>query len=146
LGRNSGRVSFSLSSRKNSLFDGLQSTGRAPVGGKTEVDMTTLDEVWQNVGRPKVSVVKCDVEGAELQVLEGSTECLRQEKPSVLLEWNKHNLRVYGCQSEAICEFATRHGYQLHAIPSGSKVEGARELALHMAYTENFLLLPQMVA
>ena len=144
VGRNSGRVSFSLSSKENSLFDGLKSTGRVPVGSATEVEMTTLDEIWRNAGRPRVSLIKCDVEGAEMQVLEGAVECLRQEKPSVLLEWNGQNLKAYECPANAICDFAVRNGYSLYSIPSGTKVDSPHELALQMAFTESFLLMPAL--
>jgi FkbM family methyltransferase len=142
VGKGSGRVSFSLSSRKNSLFDGLRPTGRVPAEGKVEVDMTTIDEVWRSAGQPKISVVKCDVEGAELQVLEGAVGCLRHESPSIVLEWQSQNLRAYGCPPEALCEFAASHAYRLYALPQGAVVEGPLELALQMAFTESFLLMP----
>jgi FkbM family methyltransferase len=142
VGREPGRVSFSLSNKKNSLFDGLKPTGRAPVASATEVEMTTLDEIWRNAGRPRVSLIKCDVEGAELQVLEGAAECLRQEKPSVLIEWNGKNLKAYGCPPGAICDFAARNGYSLYSVPNGTKVNDPHELALQMVFTESFLLMP----
>jgi hypothetical protein len=106
--------------------------------------MTTLDEIWRNAGRPRVSLIKCDVEGAEMQVLEGAVECLRQEKPSVLLEWNGQNLRAYECPANAICDFAVRNGYSLYSIPSGTKVDSPHELALQMVFTESFLLMPAL--
>jgi FkbM family methyltransferase len=144
VGRDSGRVSFSLSSKKNSLFDGLKSTGRVPEASAIEVEMTTLDEIWRNAGRPKISVIKVDVEGAELQVLEGAAECLRQEKPSLLLEWNGKNLKAYDCPPNSLCDFAVRNGYGLYSIPNGTKVDGPQELALQMVFTESFLLMPAL--
>jgi FkbM family methyltransferase len=142
VGASSGKVAFSLSSRENSLFDGLRPTGRVPAGKTTEVEMTTIDEVWDTAGRPRVSVVKCDVEGAEMQVLRGASACLRQQKPSVLLEWNRQNLGAHDCPPKALSEFAAQNGYRLYTCPGGIRVEGALELAMHMAFTENFLLMP----
>jgi FkbM family methyltransferase len=50
------------------------------------VPSRTLDAVWKADGRPSVSVVKVDVEGAELSVLKGGRELLAAERPALLLE------------------------------------------------------------
>jgi FkbM family methyltransferase len=50
------------------------------------VPCRTLDAVWEAEGRPSVSVVKIDVEGAELSVLKGGRGLLAQERPALLLE------------------------------------------------------------
>jgi FkbM family methyltransferase len=51
-----------------------------------EVPMTTLDAEWQALGRPEVSVLKIDVEGGELEVLQGASELLAAQRPAILLE------------------------------------------------------------
>jgi FkbM family methyltransferase len=50
------------------------------------VRVVTLDELWQEAGRPKVSVCKIDVEGAELAVLDGAAALLDACRPALLLE------------------------------------------------------------
>jgi FkbM family methyltransferase len=42
----------------------------------SSVDMTTLDAIWIELGRPIVSVVKIDVEGSEATVLRGAAQLL----------------------------------------------------------------------
>jgi FkbM family methyltransferase len=54
--------------------------------GHLRVPITELDTVWESSGQPSVSVLKIDVEGAELDVLRGAERLLRDCKPVVLLE------------------------------------------------------------
>jgi FkbM family methyltransferase len=52
------------------------------------IRMSRLDRIWSECGRPFVTLVKVDVEGAELGVLEGSEDLLRSCSPLVMLEAN----------------------------------------------------------
>jgi FkbM family methyltransferase len=72
-----------------SAFDGLRNTGRKKGGSAVTVPISTLDAEWREVGKPNVSLIKIDVEGAELGVLRGGSECIGQCKPAILLEWTK---------------------------------------------------------
>jgi len=45
-----------------------------------------LDSLWAEFGRPRVALVKVDVEGAELLVLDGAAELLRTCRPVLLVE------------------------------------------------------------
>jgi len=55
-------------------------------GESIRVRCRTLDDVWSDQGRPEVSVVKIDVEGAELTVLKGARQLLAEWRPVLLLE------------------------------------------------------------
>jgi FkbM family methyltransferase len=142
VGATVGKVQFSLSAKENSLFDGIKSTQRVETVRQVELEMTTLDNWWESAGRPKISVIKCDVEGGELDVLNGAQKCLRAERPFVLLEWNAQNLAAYGCPSSALLKYALSEGYKLLAVPSLAQIENETNLTLHMVFTESFLLCP----
>jgi len=45
----------------------------------------TLDDLVAELGLDRVDVIKIDVEGAELDVLEGGTQCLHKLKPRLLI-------------------------------------------------------------
>lgn len=137
-----GTITFTLSSEANSLFDGIRPTQRVASAAQVQVEMTTLDQVWTDLERPRVSVIKIDVEGAESEVLRGAAEVLRAERPFVLLEWNRQNLAAYECPHDFILKFAHTAGYQLLTVPGFHAVESENQLRLHMAFTENFLLSP----
>ncbi|MDQ3955949.1 MAG: FkbM family methyltransferase [Actinomycetota bacterium] len=53
-------------------------------GGDLEVEMTTVDEASERYGVPRL--LKIDVEGAEVDVLQGATSVLKAEKPAVIVE------------------------------------------------------------
>jgi FkbM family methyltransferase len=55
--------------------------------------MKKLDEIWQQVDTPQVTVLKIDVEGGELEVLKGAEELLKVCQPLIMAEANtKENL------------------------------------------------------
>jgi FkbM family methyltransferase len=62
-------------------------------GGHAAVDTTAvesvrLDGVWDDLGRPTVSFMKIDVEGAEASVLRGARAMINSAHPSLLVEAN----------------------------------------------------------
>lgn len=58
-----------------------------------DVPLTTVDLAWAKAGKPAVSVLKIDVEGGELQVLQGAGELLARDHPAILLEaWGAEQL------------------------------------------------------
>lgn len=142
VGATSGVTTFSLSDQTNSLYDGIRSTQRVACQRKVEVPITTLDDTWQSMGRPRVSVIKVDVEGGELAALQGARECLKMERPAVLLEWNRQNLAAYDCAPESLVYFASEMGFELFSLPNLVPITTQRHLKAHMVFTENFLLSP----
>ena len=138
-----GDVDFSVGAPEDSLFDGIRSTRRRQTVAKVQVPVVTIDLFWESRGCPAVSVIKCDVEGAELAVLRGSRQCLKQMRPAVLIEWNAQNLEAYDCAPDSILSFCEETQYRIFSVPAYVEIHDATELALQMMLTENFALLPQ---
>lgn len=143
LGASKGHVSFNLSSPQDGMFDGIKNTGRRQSTSTIQVEQNTLDSVWEDLGRPTVSVIKCDVEGGEMDVLTGASACLAACRPYVLLEWQKQNLEAYKIPRAVLLEFASERGFSVTSVPRLVEVKTARELEIHMAATESFLLSPK---
>ncbi len=144
VGASVGTTSFCLSSHQDSLFDGLKSTHRATLTAKVQVEITTLDVEWDKVRRPLVSVIKCDVEGAELAVLQGAANLIQTCHPAILLEWSLTNLKAYDCDPSELLEWAAQAGYELFALPYAIQMRTSRQLVLSMLTTESFLMLPSL--
>jgi len=142
VGAEPGRVTFSVSETENSLYDGLRNTGRVSQAQTAEVEQTTLDATWKELGTPAVSMIKCDVEGGELAVLQGARECLATSRPAILIECNRQNLEAYGCAPDALVAFSREVNFKLYAVPTLVEVCTAQQLELHMLFTESFLLCP----
>jgi FkbM family methyltransferase len=54
--------------------------------GSVKVPCVTLDDLWEGAGRPLVSFVKIDVEGAEDDVLRGALGMITACRPSLIVE------------------------------------------------------------
>lgn len=57
-------------------------------------------------------LLKCDVEGAELLVLEGAVEFLRRYRPPLLLSVHPPDLPKFGHTTDDVAAFLTAHGYR----------------------------------
>ena len=77
-----------------------------------DVPVTTVDIAWAEAGKPVVCALKVDVEGGELEVLQGASELLQRDHPAVLLEaWGAQQL-------EPIHALLVAAGYTQHQ-PTG---------------------------
>jgi FkbM family methyltransferase len=137
-----GSLEFCTAATELGAFDGFQDTKRAGNTQKVTVPVTTLDAEWEAMGKPPVSFIKIDVEGAEMQTLQGAISCIKHEQPYILLEWNPINLIAYECDPESLLKLADSLGYQVFSVPSLVPVPDFTMLKLQMVKTENFLLVP----
>lgn len=140
VGAKAGEVVFNLSNPSDSLFDGVLPTGRVPSSGTVKVELTTIDHIWGKLGKPQVSVIKCDIEGGESAMLQGAEQCIAACRPALLLEWNPENLAAYGIPPGYLISYAHSHDYHVYSVPSLVRVETLSELKVHMAFSENFML------
>jgi FkbM family methyltransferase len=124
------------------VYEGIRNTGRGGAGTVTRVATTTLDAEWKARNQPKVSLVKIDVEGAELGVLEGALECLSACRPVIVTEWATKNLGAYQIATTAILDLAQKIGYRAYVIPELYPVTDRYAFELQMASRENLLLAP----
>lgn len=145
-GSEPGIVDFFMANPGMGAFDGLRDTKRANTNEKVSINVTTIDTEWQTLGNPKVSLIKIDIEGAELDALRGASQCIDVCRPYLLLEWNATNLKAYGYSIDAILKFAISNGYRLYSLPTLVEIHDVCQLQLHMILTESFLLAPGSVS
>jgi len=77
-----------------------------------QVNVKRLDDVWNERGCPMISFIKMDVEGAELEVIEGCGEMIAKCHPTMLIEANTHQHLV------KLNEVLQPYGYR-HIHPDG---------------------------
>jgi len=133
---------FSLGPLVLAGYDGLQYTNRVARIGTHTVEITTLDDEWIALGRPQVSFIKLDIEGAEIHALNGATSILSECRPYIIVEWYAENFVAYGGKAEDLLEFARRLVYDVVAIPTMSLVNTAPLLRALMVRTSAFMLVP----
>lgn len=87
LGAAEGRLLLHLA--KDAAYHSLGVVEKAfRADGEVFVEVRRLDDVWTEMGRPVVSFVKIDVEGAESDVLRGAEAFLKACCPVLLIEAN----------------------------------------------------------
>ncbi len=88
----------------------------------------SLDEWWSGHGR-RVDLIKIDVEGMELEVLEGAAALLGRQRPMLYLEIHRRHLARRGIHLERLDNILRQHGYHLF-----------RNLAWRNGRSDRFLL------
>jgi FkbM family methyltransferase len=86
-------------------------------GAAIEVQTITLDDYLaaENVG--DVSLMKIDIEGAEVKALEGARRLLSSERaPLLMIEFNPDALRAAGTSEIALKGLLEGHGYACHKL------------------------------
>ncbi len=89
--------------------------------GKIKIRTVTIDDLVSSGKLQIPNVIKMDVEGAELSVLEGTASILKKNKPVILLS-------THGGKIHKECrDFLKKLGYNLKPI-AGDKFEKANEI------------------
>jgi FkbM family methyltransferase len=78
--------------------------------GTIDVECVSLDDMVFLRGISPPHVIKIDVEGAELDVLQGGERVLREHRPSLLL--GTHEVHVPGIRQKC-CDFLRARGYSI---------------------------------
>ena len=92
----------------NSLF---QESVYAAVTGVEKVEVVPLDEVVDG----QADFIKIDVEGAELDALEGMTRLLAHPGLTLVVEWHPRLQEAAGHPADALPRFLLRNGFTLRA-------------------------------
>jgi FkbM family methyltransferase len=143
VGKEKGRANFSFGESHLGGYDGLLHTGRVATVGSHEVEITTIDDEWAELGKPDVSVIKLDIEGAELDALAGGHGVLQSCKPWIILEWYAGNLGPYGQKPCDLLDWAKANSYQVVCIPTMTVAHSPAMLEALMVGTSGFMLMPE---
>lgn len=141
-GKTAGTAEFSVGAIGEGAYDGFKQTGRGSAASVLTVDVTTVDLEWRRLGQPDVSVLKLDVEGAELDVLDGARECIAACAPAIIAEWSPRNIGAYGRSVEDLFATAQRIGYRLWVIPQLAEIGDPVAIRMHSSLSESYLLYP----
>jgi FkbM family methyltransferase len=79
----------------------------------------SLDHFRREAGLGPPHLIKLDVEGAELAVLQGARDLIAASTPLLLMEMEEKNLRAAGASREAIQQFLSPYGYQAAHLRKG---------------------------
>ncbi len=80
------------------------------------VQAVTIDGLLAEHGRPAVSLIKIDVQGAEARVLAGAVETLARSRPALYVEVDDAALRSQGSGAEQLLSRLEGLGYAAHRL------------------------------
>lgn len=142
-GEKAGRVSFtvpitstgSISAGQVHMGRNDDRAGRVEMRADTptksvECEVVTLDEFLDAEGARDVTMIKCDIEGADLFAMRGARRTLEKYRPSIIIEITPWYLEGFGLKVADVTGFFAELGYRLY------RYEGGR---LHRASTEDIV-------
>jgi FkbM family methyltransferase len=80
------------------------------------VPALTLDGLLAELGTPPVSLIKIDVQGAELRVLQGAVDLLARDRPALFVEIDDAMLRRQGASAEELMTWLRSRGYRSYRL------------------------------
>jgi FkbM family methyltransferase len=89
----------------------------------TEIKLIALDTFWEELGRPRIDLIKMDIEGAEPKALKGAEQLIRHHKRIILVtEFHPANLRSGGTDPEEFLDFVSSLGFRWAVIGKGGNL------------------------
>jgi FkbM family methyltransferase len=101
------------------------------------VSVDTLDGLCEREAMARLDFIKIDVEGAELQVLEGGQRAIGTYMPVMLIEIEARHAARYGCSPDDVVGWLTSRGYTMHTWQRGWSAADR----IHPG-TRNYLFIP----
>lgn len=123
LGSEDKTVQFISHFSPDSSGDGLIDTGRAGEPIPVSVRMMKLDSWWLENQKPMIHVMKIDTEGSELLILRGAKDAIRQTRPTIYIEIEPKNLKVYPYKRDDLLLWFHENDYSLYTLDGNECLE-----------------------
>jgi len=78
-----------------------------------QVEVETLDHYYDEFNKNGISYIKLDAEGAEVSILKGASECLKQYRPIVSVEYGSPSYSAYGLTADSLYNFTLEYNYYI---------------------------------
>ncbi len=136
VGNREGRAGLHVPFEKVPTSASLDPKGfRGLAGSLIDVPITTLDRVRAHFGQ--VDLIKIDVEGFELDVLEGAARTIEEDRPVIVLECHP------GGRGEELSARLKKHQYDFYVL-RGKRPKAVSAIGLAASATEyNYACVPR---
>jgi len=112
-----GSLIFERSSQPGESGWGTLTTVRDLARGEhVSVDTVTLDDWFAANPIDRVSTMKIDAEGSEVNILRGASHFLKQARPVIVIEANDVVLHQAGTSALELAQLLRAAGYELHEL------------------------------
>jgi len=131
------RLNFFIASNKT----GHSSLEKPEEDSSSQIIVNTmkLDDFLKKIKIEKVDIMKIDVEGAELKVLNGGAETFKKYKPLLMIEVSDKRTLKFNYKAQDILNFLKNFGYKFFIIKKGylTNLEGKN------LYDDNVFAIPE---
>ncbi|MDT5294387.1 MAG: hypothetical protein QOJ76_1267 [Acidobacteriota bacterium] len=149
----SGEITFTVPVQAS----GAVAAGQAYIGGRDDeregrdaqvrwagtrdvtAEVVALDEFLPRVER--LSLVKCDIEGAELLAFRGAARIIGEHLPTVICEINPWFLEGFGISLDALLDFFSARGYGLYHYRNDGGRGRLREVGAAEVVEDNYVFI-----
>jgi FkbM family methyltransferase len=118
LGASEGEVRMEVTSAGNRGGNRISATA---AGTGDKVKIRRLDSLFPELNIASLDLVKIDVEGYELHVLNGGEQTIRKHKPVLFVEVDDNHLRAHGHSAAELIAFIRQLGYRTIVKASGEE-------------------------
>jgi FkbM family methyltransferase len=101
------------------------------------VDAITLDGVVPDKGILRPSLVKIDVQGAEMLVLQGASDILKISRPALFIELHEEGLARFGTSVSAILDHLSQYGYEAYWLMQAGPHRKTNPAEIHARVARN---------
>ena len=105
---------------RNDSRPGRETHARFPQTRSIECEVVTIDDYLP--GLERLSLLKCDVEGADLYALRGARRTLEEHKPVVIVEITPWFLEGFGLSVADVTGFFDELGYRCYRYDDGGRL------------------------
>ena len=109
IGAQAGTARFFIDPSGNTGASSL--AGQTRDGNNLDIQLDTLDNISQLENLTRVAMLKIDIEGAELQALQGARNVLHIHRPDIICEVSEGSLEKMGASKEALYDLLAEFGY-----------------------------------
>jgi FkbM family methyltransferase len=148
-----GRIAFTVPVQAS----GAMAAGQAYIGGRDDTregkekqvrwattrdvsaEVVALDEFLPNIEH--LSLIKCDIEGAELLCFRGAQRLIGEHLPTVICEINPWFLEGFGIKLEDLLDFFDVRGYKLYRYVDDGRARRLCEVSAAEVEEDNFIFI-----
>jgi FkbM family methyltransferase len=114
--------------------------------GGVPIVAVTIDALMAEHDNPKVSLMKIDVQGAEMHVLRGASETLERCHPALFIEVDDAGLRQQGSSAKELVDFLALRGYRAYRLRHFGQIEPVGLSGLGQGGYEDILFVRDSVS
>jgi len=139
--QSSGAIAAGLAciSARNDSHEGWETQVRWDQTTEVECEVVRLDDHLPELR--ELSLIKCDVEGAELLAFRGARQLIDEHHPSVICEINPWYLTGFGIQLHELTDFFLTRDYELFRYGEIGSQPRLQPISLDDVVEDNYLFL-----